>query len=442
MYDVVVKQNENQYLLNKFSFLNKQMLKINKDFNLEKYIDYFSLEMYKYHKEQHYEIKNMRLVYDNYLNPYIMVEYNPIGMILFSMINNESVVLDLFNTHNVLEQFNEDDKLLFNFDDFSVKKVYFPKGILNVENEIKDKLKNNVIDINETIKNNQLIDIEKKLRLSKWKLKMGTPAESYSYDSSKIIKAEKEVSNAWWFKTAVDDDDFGYADDRDSVLPPGRSKGLCHYVAGAMLLQYAEFFWSSDVFSENQYNKYFGSMGNNLKIRNYGNKMKIECPRINTRLTVDLYENKKYGNGAKATTSVYFRDALIGFLNNSEQENYTKKPNVTFHRRSAGWIKPWKWIRDDKPCIVFGLVPGFDGIKNWHAVTVYGLFDNGNKVLCHYGWSNKSQVILSTSLSGQLWLIGMSKTGNDMPPKKYFKYNNNFYSGPEITEILRKMDNE
>ncbi|AWX69661.1 putative cysteine peptidase [[Mycoplasma] anseris] len=281
----------------------------------------------------------------------------------------------------------------------------------------------------------------KKLSSSnKWDFKSIQTATNFHYDSLKIIHAEKEVSHSWWFKTAVNEYDFGYADDSHSTLEPGRSEGLCHYVAGAMLLQYGEFFWSSNVFSDTQYKKHFSSIGSNLNYRNYANKAKIGCPTVNRKLTLDLYEKREYGKGAKITTSIYFRDPLIAFLNNSKEDNYIKKPEITFHRRSLYWIKPWKWIRDDKPCIVYGAIPNIGGGFVSHAVIVYGTFDRGNKVLCHFGWSNYSQVILSTSLWNGVWLIGMSKTGNSKLPKKYFEYDDKFYSGPEITNILKELD--
>nr|WP_180371865.1 hypothetical protein [Metamycoplasma hominis] len=41
--------------------------------------------------------------------------------------------------------------------------------------------------------------------------------------------------------------------------------------------------------------------------------------------------------------------------------------------------------------------------KIGHAIVAYGMYDNGNKPLCHYGWGGYSQVIVSSSLSGELF---------------------------------------
>ncbi|AWX69660.1 hypothetical protein [[Mycoplasma] anseris] len=161
MHEIVIKENENRSILDKFNFIEKQMLKINKNFHLKEYLNYFKLEIYKYHKKVHYEIKTMRIVYDNFLNSYIMVEYNPFGMILFSMINNESIIINPFKPSNVLDLFDKDDKLLFNFADLSIKKVYFPKNIWNTNNESKTGLEENMFDTNQTTKNPELIEIEK-----------------------------------------------------------------------------------------------------------------------------------------------------------------------------------------------------------------------------------------------------------------------------------------
>ncbi|WP_144402496.1 putative cysteine peptidase [Metamycoplasma hominis] len=61
---------------------------------------------------------------------------------------------------------------------------------------------------------------------------------------------------------------------------------------------------------------------------------------------------------------------------------------VFVYRRSAGWIKPWKWIRDGYHCLIFETYMP-DPIKNkktGHAIVAYGMYGNGNKLLCYYGW--------------------------------------------------------
>ncbi|WP_158532067.1 putative cysteine peptidase [Metamycoplasma hominis] len=53
----------------------------------------------------------------------------------------------------------------------------------------------------------------------------------------------------------------------------------------------------------------------------------------------------------------------------------------------------------------------WDNQKIGHAVVAYGMYDNSNKLLCHYGWAGSSQVIVSSSLSGQLFLLAIKPNG-------------------------------
>jgi len=60
---------------------------------------------------------------------------------------------------------------------------------------------------------------------------------------------KKVILNSKAFQE-TDDKELGY------TKPEEDETGLCHYIALAMLLQYAEFFYSKDVFSDKQIEKY------------------------------------------------------------------------------------------------------------------------------------------------------------------------------------------
>ncbi|AKJ52544.1 hypothetical protein MHOMSp_01508 [Metamycoplasma hominis] len=108
--------------------------------------------------------------------------------------------------------------------------------------------------------------------------------------------------------------------------------------------------------------------------------------------------------------NIYKKDNLDKFLKREDLPNFW---HIYVYCGSAGWIKPWKWIRDGYPCLIFGTyIPDtWDDQKIGHAVVAYGMYDNGNKLLCHYGWAGSSQVIVSSSLSGQLFLLAIKPNG-------------------------------
>ena len=52
----------------------------------------------------------------------------------------------------------------------------------------------------------------------------------------------------------------------------------------------------------------------------------------------------------------------------------------------------------------------------------------------YYGWEGYSQILVSSSLSGQLWLLGVSKTGDSKKPREYFYYNGKYISGVDFSK--------
>jgi|GEM_PF-2150180 hypothetical protein len=101
-----------------------------------------------------------------------------------------------------------------------------------------------------------------------------------------------------------------------------------------MLLQYAEFFYSRDVFSEEQIKKYIIKRDQRgyAYYPKWSEKYPI-IPEISINLVKDLWQI--YGKGAIKTTSLYLRQVAEYFIH-EYGNRYDKKPNVTFHRRSAG----------------------------------------------------------------------------------------------------------
>jgi len=59
----------------------------------------------------------------------------------------------------------------------------------------------------------------------------------------------------------------------------------------------------------------------------------LKIPKISKELVKDLWQI--YGKGRIRTTSLYLRQVAEYFIHENKSR-YDKKPNVTFHRRSAG----------------------------------------------------------------------------------------------------------
>ncbi|QJG66371.1 hypothetical protein HGG64_01440 [Mycoplasma phocoeninasale] len=415
-YDTHLEQTNN---LQKFYISVDEREKIQKFSTIseKELFRYLELEIFKYDNTTNYRLEKVKYFSDVNGNPYLYVEYNPVGSLVLSLINNESLIINVLDNSKKINKLNKNKIYSYDFS----KNLFFeiskePK--FNKDNEFAKILTNKKINIEKTLNDKNLIYKKNQLLLKKsTKFAQTMPYVPNSIDpAKKIIKAQKEVPHAWFFKTLTTD--FGYADPKDFNYHDPWERGLCHYVAAAILLQYGQLFLSQNTFSKQQLEKYYTKPERSKKLNDLVGYPTV--PKVNKQLVYDLWH--KHGKEAFFTTSAYLVSTIYSLLNVdlAEKGEYP----LYIQRRSAGWIKPWKWINDGKPCVVFGNIPTMDNEKSWHAIIVYGYFDNGNKCLAHFGWENHSQVIMSSSLSGQLWLLGVSAYNGKptIADSSYFKY--------------------
>ena len=122
MFDIEYKQEFNnietkirQNEVNKVERITKK--------SINNYLKYITLEIFKYNKKVLYEIKSWRIVYDGFNNPYLYVEFNPYGLIIVSLINNESVIINPFVNSNNLTKYKKSQKLILDFNTLKVNNL-------------------------------------------------------------------------------------------------------------------------------------------------------------------------------------------------------------------------------------------------------------------------------------------------------------------------------
>ncbi|WP_373440218.1 putative cysteine peptidase [Metamycoplasma equirhinis] len=450
-FDYEIAKNINENLIKYDSDFKQNFNKYIKNINLSDYFKFLELEIFKYNKNVNYKLNEIKIIHDKFNNPYIYANFNPFGYIIVSLVNNESIIIEPLRINN-------------NFFDFKTKFNWFNLFSYGKPNNVNINTKDNFLfneyskkyfDLNKNLNDINLIN-EKKNITKKYKKNLNNIfavplSNSPAIDHNvlyEIIYAEKEVPYSWWFKCSNWDEDFGYTDVQnlinlseewmnqskednntneyneykkihDTVMKTNSNQGLCHYVALAMLLEYNEFFRSSNVFSEAQIKKYFKYYRSHTFPNHFEQYEKPIPPEVSPKLVADLWV--KHGWGAIITTSKYLKSVAYDFM--------FDKYALSVHHRLAGSIRPWKWIRDGYPCMIYGsFIPDPSdkyNKKTGHAVVAYGMYDNGRKLLCHYGWSGYSQVIVSSSLSGQLFLIGMKPGKKAKSPIPHFKINRN-----------------
>ncbi|WP_027334722.1 putative cysteine peptidase [Mycoplasmopsis felifaucium] len=360
-----------------------------------------------------YKIKNYFYCIDSRNKLCLYIEFNPIGFVLVDLDDNDELVIEAFGNKHVT--ISADKIALF-----------------------KDKRKLNQLPVFDLLK---LSFDDSFYQQNKnpggFSFYKAQPANS-TEPQNNIIYADVEVPYSWWFKLLKTG--FGHASVA-SIEGNDSKQGLCHYVAAAMLIQYNEFFRSAGYFSEKEIEKYVSLPSLSPEKNVFGYLGAPMIPRVNDLLVEDLY--KIYGNEWIATPASHMSKTISKFLDSKVNKNKTFTPNYSMGWKLWGSIGPWKYINEGAPYMIYSSILA-DPTKNekiGHSVVVYGYFkaNGGGKYLCHYGWNNHSQVVVSTKALDWTWAIriNIDKKKEIIKPRKYFSYKGEYISGVDYGKELR-----
>lgn len=229
-------------------------IKKNIKYSINDLIKYLELEIFKYNRNADYKASKIAYCEDEYGNPYVFVEFNPYGTLLMSLINNETVLINPTDEAKRIENLNSGKTYSFNYLTYKFNEKVSTNKVFK-SNQRYRNFKANLIDIKETIDNEKLNSSKKALSFTK-------PTTFYYKDShisstdpaKKLIYADKEVPHSWWFKGLKNK--FGYSSLKEDWDYYSTDKGLCHYIASGILLQYAQLFLSNQTLSTRQLERY------------------------------------------------------------------------------------------------------------------------------------------------------------------------------------------
>lgn len=334
---------------NKFVQNNAKKINELKKYNIsdvKAYLKFLELEIFKYNRKIDYQIKDIEIIFDNFGNPYIYVNFNPYGYMVVSLINNESVIIDPLNKNKDSNSSDFHKKYFLDLESLRIQpKNNFSQIRSYQENFVLKNFKGKYYDISDNLNNKKLIEEKQNLKFSlKKSISYRNSSEAHKINTNvEMIHAEKEVPYSWWFKLAINNKNFGYQDyftisyrwekERMKASLRGDEKaeklirdkikkykcsdtkqGLCHYVALGMLLLYAEFFQNYGVFSDEQVKKYFVDYKYSSDYSTFKKYGYPYSPAISDEFVTDLWT--KHGWGAIATTSSYLKNVAYDFLKN------------------------------------------------------------------------------------------------------------------------------
>lgn len=319
----------------------------------------------KYVDSSNYSIERILEINDFEENKYVLVEFNPIGYLIYNVSNGDIVECAPTSYSPYLKTKTKNLYYLPMVGYFS--KVSGKYSNLMENKEVSEEKISSYKSESRKYHNKALSQIDEKnvqrtLEGSKKEVKRSRKnASATAYPFTEMIYADVEVPYSWYFKK--NSSRFAYLD---------TNPGCCGYVATALILSYMEIFISTGYFSSAQSSQY---------ITNYnGSQFYVGVPEV--------ADNFLYTLGTPGAASQGDIKRMINNFMSGKNKSYQIKETT------APFTNIEKPINDGYPAIYLGNMPDFNDGSGNHAVVVYGLYNNTD-VLCHFGWNGYTQVVMS-----------------------------------------------
>lgn len=251
------------------------------------------------------------------------------------------------------------------------------------------------------------------------------------------------LDNSWWFKAKDSYSKLGYIEHQRG---PGKG-GLCEYIAMSLMLEYAETFIASGIFTDAEIDRYFDIKNNyshNLsdgvaEHKYYKYKKSKDKTTTYNSLPYQLFElNGQYQDVKYAS---YFTSTLEKFLKGKEIKNHiTTDYSANFMHSS----NPETFLLKNRMPVMVS----FANFSGGHNIVLYGYDPDTEKYLVNFGWSGCSNLLISKWDIWSFWSMGYwwgfkiddDYIKNHPPKQKLLSANGEIYSYPEIFEEELAID--
>lgn len=353
----------------------------------------------KYVDSTNYDIDRILEINDFEENKYVLVEFNPIGYLIYNVSNGDIVECAptsyspylKTNTKNLyyVPMVGYFSKVSGKYSNLMEEKEVNEEKISAYKEESKRYHSKALSKIDEKNVERTLVGSKREVRRKR------KDAEVENYLFTQMIYADTEVPYSWYFKKNATD--FAYLSTDD---------GCCGYIATALILSYMEMFISSGYFSEYQKQNYISPY--------YGSQFYVGVPEVHDSF---LYELGTPG----VATQFQIKQMINNFMSGKNKNYQIKETTGVF----TNIEKP---INDGFPAIYGGTMPDFNDGSGSHGVVVYGLYDNTD-VLCHYGWNGYTQVVMTRLGLFEQGFVTSIYNNSAHAHNTYFILNNLTYCG-------------
>lgn len=355
--------------------------------------------------------KNVKYLKDFDGNDFILFEYDPVGYLIYNMASGDSIE---FSPVAESPYKNHQNNLYY-----VAMAGYYKK----TNSEYRDLISNTSFS-ERSVNATKLVQISASI--------INNSKQEKNLDNLEIIaKSDPSLLPAIKHPTHASRSSFEYVDpDDETVIADGivyydyyfrdnktkfayaevHPNGDCGYVALSLILGYLEFFYQAGFFSTAEASTYIRSANSRPAMG--------DIPEIKDNFINYLVNLKNY-NG---TDGFSINTVFLEFMEN-KTVNYQNQIGLPLINNIASLID------QDIPVILFGSLPSEDSSTNInHAVVAYGYISDlwGDSLLTHYGWNNRSQVVISSYIIGTTFYI--RETGSHrhgyywLDPNSHIKY--------------------
>lgn len=353
----------------------------------------------KYVDSSNYSIERILEINDFEENKYVLVEFNPIGYLIYNVSNGDIVECAPTSYSPYLQTKTKNlyylpmvgyfSKVSGKYSNLMENKEVSEEKISSYKSESRKYHNKALSQIDEKNVQRTLEGSKKEIRRSR------KNADVIAYPPTQMIYADVEVPYSWYFKKNTFN--FAYLD---------TDPGCCGYVATALILSYMEIFISTGYFSPAQSSQY---------ITNYhGSQFYVGVPEVADSF---LYELGTPGGA----TQFQIKQMINNFMSGKNKSYQIKETTGVF----TNIEKP---INDGFPAIYGGTMPDFNDGTGQHGVVVYGLYNNTD-VLCHFGWNGYTQVVMSRLGLFEQGFVTSIYNNSAHAHNTYFIMNNLTYCG-------------
>lgn len=320
-----------------------------------------------------YSLSRSKLLHDFNGNEYVLAEFSPFGYGIYNVANGD-VVEAAPGEESPFSKTDGDlyylpwvgcyEKIREDYFDLSTGKALPDEALARLKEESDAFVERSLTSINEA----NIAKVDDGVAFGRMVPMRVADGDHPIWNGE--ISADTEVPYSWYFK-------------RCAVEFPTNSSGYCGYVAGSMLLAYNEIFKSTGYFSAAEASNYISPFRGSWT--GSWNSSSSQNGPLGVPDLSDSFPRTEWGQDIGGSAPNDIANAINSFMAG-------KSKDYDLYNYVSVFSNIYDPIKDGVPAAYFGNISMLNGGN--HVIVVYGKYNDG-RLLCHFGWEYKTQVMMS-----------------------------------------------